>query len=128
MINFLLVFVGAGIGGVLRYGTGIMVVRLTGLAAFWSTAMINIVGSFFIGVLLALFTTRSGDWSSWQLLCVTGLLGGFTTFSAFSAETVNLFREGQALTASLYILVSVGMSLGAFWLGDFIAKITGITG
>ena len=106
------VALGGAIGAVLRYLTGLA------LAFPYGTLAVNIVGSFAIGVLWIAMAER-GPWSA---LLITGILGGFTTFSAFSLDTLRLVEGGRAPLAALYVLASVTLSLGACALGHSITK------
>ena len=103
---------GGAIGAVLRYLTGLA------LAFPFGTLAVNILGSFLIGVLWVALADR-GQWSP---LLITGILGGFTTFSAFSLDTLRLVDSGRAPMAAVYVLASVILSLGAVALGHAITK------
>lgn len=103
---------GGAIGAVLRYLTGLAI------AFPFGTLAVNIVGSFLIGVLWVALADRG----QWAPLLITGILGGFTTFSAFSLDTLRLVNEGRAPMAALYVLASVTLSLGAVALGHWITK------
>jgi CrcB protein len=107
-----LIALGGALGSVLRY------LMVAAVGAPWGTAAVNVIGSFAIGVLFVLLDTRVG----WQLFLMTGLLGGFTTFSAFSLDTIKLFEAGQPLEAALYVLGSVTLSLIAVALGVALAR------
>jgi CrcB protein len=107
-----LIALGGAIGSVLRY------LMVAAIGAPWGTAAVNVLGSFAIGVLFVLLDARTG----WQLFVMTGLLGGFTTFSAFSLDTLKLFEAGQPLQAALYVLGSVALSLIAVALGVALAR------
>jgi fluoride exporter len=103
---------GGAIGAVLRYLTGLAI------AFPFGTLAVNILGSFLIGVLWVALAERS----AWAPLLITGVLGGFTTFSAFSLDTLRLVESGRAPMAALYVLASVALSLGAVALGHLITK------
>lgn len=107
-----LIALGGAIGSVLRY----LVVLAIG--APLGTMAVNILGSFAIGVLFILLAPREG----WQVFLMTGLLGGFTTFSAFSLDTVKLIQAGHPLQAASYVLGSVALSLAAVALGVALAR------
>jgi CrcB protein len=107
-----LIALGGAIGSVLRY------LMVAAIGAPWGTAAVNVLGSFAIGVLFVLLDARTG----WQLFLMTGLLGGFTTFSAFSLDTIKLIEAGQPLQAALYVLGSVALSLIAVALGVALAR------
>jgi fluoride exporter len=102
-----LVALGGAFGAVLRY---LMVVAV---GAPLGTLAVNVVGSFAIGVLFVALGAREG----WQLFLMTGILGGFTTFSAFSLDTLKLIEAGQTLQAAAYVGGSVCLSLAAVALG-----------
>lgn len=108
--KLLLVFVGAGCGGVCRY----LLDRVIPQEAFpWGTLAVNVTGCFAIGLLYPLLADRE----PWRLLLAVGLLGGYTTFSAFSRETVSLLQAGRPGAAAGYVLLSVVISLAATWAG-----------
>ncbi len=119
MSAILLVFVGAGFGGVLRYLMNISVSRLVGYGFPFGTLFINILGSFLIGCVAGWLAFKAGEsWSQHaRLFMVTGILGGFTTFSAFSLETALLVERGEMGLAALYVVGSVGFSLAAVFGG-----------
>ncbi len=106
------VALGGAIGAVLRYLTGLA------LAFPFGTLAVNVVGSFLIGVLWVALADRG----AWAALLITGVLGGFTTFSAFSLDTLRLVETGRAPMAALYVLASVTLSLGAVALGHLLTK------
>jgi fluoride exporter len=106
------VAIGGAIGAVLRHLTGLA------LSFPFGTLAVNVVGSFAIGVLWVGLADR-GPWSP---LLVTGILGGFTTFSAFSLDTLRLVEAGRASAAGIYVLASVALSLAACALGTIITK------
>lgn len=111
----LLVFVGAGIGGVLRHGINLAAARL-GSGFPWGTMAINVVGSILMGLVTGWFALRGGPMQA-RLFIATGILGGFTTFSTFSLETFALFERGETGAALAYILVSVIVGVGGLALG-----------
>jgi CrcB protein len=107
------VALGGAVGATLRYVLGIGVVRLLGRTDFPVAILAaNVLGSFLIGLVVVLAARYSLTHLS--PLIVTGLLGGFTTFSSFSLEAVLLWERGAALQAALYVCLSVGLSIGAF--------------
>jgi fluoride exporter len=116
-----LVALGGAIGAALRYLTGIGVVRLFGHQEFpVAIITVNVVGSFLMGVFVVAAAQRGLTYLS--PFVMTGLLGGFTTFSAFSLETVNLIERGALGQASLYVTLSVGLSIGGMVLGLMAAR------
>ena len=106
MRQFLFVAFGGGLGSVLRYGLSQIVQTRVSTQFPFGTLAVNILGCFFIGVLYA-FAIRGGLSANSRLFLATGLCGGFTTFSAFSNETVTMLRDGQYLFAAMYILASI---------------------
>lgn len=113
MKAYLLVFIGAGIGGALRHGVNVGCARMCGTAFPWGTLTVNVVGSFIMGVLTAWLAFKAGEgWSQpLRLFLTTGILGGFTTFSAFSLDAVMLWERGQAGLAAAYVGASVLLSI-----------------
>jgi CrcB protein len=115
----LLVFLGAGLGGALRHGVNVACARACGTAFPWGTLAVNVVGSFAMGLLAAWLAFRAGaGWSQGaRLFLATGILGGFTTFSAFSLDAVLLWERGAALAALGYVAASVVLSIAGLVLG-----------
>jgi CrcB protein len=116
--NFLLVGLGGFAGAIARYALGGWILHLTLDAKFpWSTFAVNVLGCLAMGLLSGL--AERLEWLAPQarLLLITGLLGGFTTFSAFGLETVALLRRGEILLAASYALSSVLACVLALWIG-----------
>ncbi|MBC7758579.1 MAG: fluoride efflux transporter CrcB [Phormidesmis sp. FL-bin-119] len=114
----IILFIGLGsfIGGISRYLISLYF-HSKGFTAFpFGTLTINIVGCFLIGIIFGI-TDRSGLSNEWRLFLTTGILGGFTTFSAFSYESLALMRDGQSGAALLYVMCSVVFGLLATWGG-----------
>ncbi len=116
-MQVLLVALGGAAGSVARYSVGIAATRWLGLAFPWGTLAVNILGSLAIGVLAA----RTGADDATRLLLGVGFLGGFTTFSAFSLETMRLLEQ-QPAQAMLYVAASLLLGVGACWLGLFLGR------
>jgi CrcB protein len=113
---------GSFIGGVLRYLFS-QSIQSRFLSAFpFGTLAVNIIGCFLIGIVFGI-SERGNMPQEWRLFLATGLLGGFTTFSAFSNETVGLLREGQFFYAGAYIISSVALTLVATFLGFSMIKL-----
>lgn len=117
MYPSLIVFLGAGLGGVLRHQLNVLLPKLFGLHFPIATVVANVTGSFFMGLLVGYLAFKDGEmWTqSVRLFLTTGLLGGYTTFSTFSLDFLLLLERGQALNAALYVLVSVSLAfVGVF--------------
>ena len=112
--NFLLAGLGGGIGSMLRYGTSLL---LTSRYFPYATMAVNIVGSFIIGMVLGLSLKSEYFFTNWKLFLATGICGGFTTFSAFSAENMELLEEGKYSIAIVYISLSVILGIAAAVVG-----------
>ena len=117
MQGYLIVFVGGGIGAALRHGVNIASLRLFGLAYPWGTMIINIVGSLVMGLVAAWFALRGDASGPWRLFIATGILGGFTTFSAFSLDAGLLVERQQLAGAAFYVGLSVLGSIAGLFLG-----------
>lgn len=119
MIQTLLVFLGGGIGAASRHGINLAVGRLLGTGFPYSTMLINISGSFLMGLAAGWFAFRAGAELSQhaRLFLTTGILGGYTTFSAFSLDAALLWERGEAAGAAVYVLGSVVLSLLALFAG-----------
>jgi fluoride exporter len=117
--SFLIVFVGAGIGGALRHAVNLGCARACGIAFPWGTLAVNIVGSTIMGLLTGWLAFKAG--AAWgqpmRLFLTTGILGGFTTFSAFSLDAVLLFERGDGWVAAAYVAASVALSIGGLVAG-----------
>ena len=121
MIQTLLqVALGGAIGASARFLTNVAALRLLGGAFPWATLAVNIVGSFLMGV-LAVYLAGKGGMRAAPFL-MTGLLGGFTTFSAFSLDTLTLFERGEVGLAGLYVGASVTLSLAAIAVGVLVTR------
>jgi fluoride exporter len=123
MAGFLLVFLGAGLGGSLRHGVNLAALRLLGAGFPYGTLAVNVAGSLAMGLLAGWFALRAGPVAqAWRLFLATGVLGGFTTFSAFSLDAATLWERGEAAAALFYVLASVAASLGALFGGLALAR------
>lgn len=118
VLNTFLIFIGAGIGGVLRFWISTFAYSLFGRQFPYGTLVVNVTGCFLMGLLFVMLLERvDGTGPSLRSLLLIGLLGGYTTFSSFSIETLNLFENGAVLSAALNILLSVTLCIAATWLG-----------
>ena len=111
---------GGAIGASLRYLAGIAAVRLLGHGFPWGTLTVNILGSFLMGVIVVLLSHINGN--RFAPFLMTGVLGGFTTFSAFSLDAVTLYERGEMGAVALYVTVSVGLSIAALFIGATLAR------
>jgi len=116
------VFIGAGVGGTLRYVLGGWLTERWGSAFPWHTLAINVAGAFLLGVLMALSVERGIVSPEMRLLLGVGLLGGFTTFSTLSYESVALFQHGFMLQGAANILGSAVLGIGAAVVGLLVGR------
>jgi len=120
--KILLVALGGGIGAVTRYLASDWADQRFGSEFPYGTLIVNLAGCFVIGLFMQLVTDRIIVNPYWRLLITVGFLGGLTTFSSFSYETITLINEGALLYAAYNILISVAAGLLATWLGIAIAR------
>jgi len=126
MLAYLWVAIGGAVGSMARFGVGNFVSEKTGESFPWGTLVVNVSGSFVIGVLGAL-TSSEGKMTSQSRvfatqLLITGVCGGYTTFSSFSLQTLKLLRENQWFYAGGNILLSVVLCMIAVWLGYLVGS------
>jgi len=114
---YLIVFLGAGIGGALRHGVNVGAVRLLGYNFPFGTLIVNVVGSVMMGLFAGYFAFRPGIAQHMRLFLTTGILGGFTTFSAFSLDTALLIERHSFGLAAGYAVGSVAASVSALFFG-----------
>lgn len=118
MPSILLVMAGGAIGAALRFLLGRFTLHQFGPGFPWGTLGANLIGGLAMGVLVGLLARFGGNWAEgWRLFIGIGLLGGFTTFSAFSLEAVNMIERGEIGIAASYALVSVLGSVAALFVG-----------
>jgi CrcB protein len=122
-MNLLLVFLGGGFGAICRYLFGIGVVRLSSPThGPLATLMINVLGSFLMGVLIGSMARLSGVTDRWRLLLGIGVLGGFTTFSSFSLESVLMIERRAYALAAAYVVGSVLLGLTGLMVGLLVMR------
>ncbi len=114
------VAIGGAIGSMLRYLTNVGVMHFIGPGFPWGTVIVNILGSFVMGVLVVVLAHRGG--MRLAPLLMTGVLGGFTTFSAFSLDALTIYERGQIGVALAYVAGSVGLSLAAILAGVLLTR------
>jgi len=121
LLKPVLVFVGSGAGGLLRYALGGLIQTWWGPAFPMGTMLVNISGCFAMGFLAAALGGQVPLREEYRLVLLVGVLGGYTTFSSFGRETIVLMEEGAWVRAGAYVLVSVLVGLVAVWLGGVLA-------
>ncbi len=123
MSTIFFIFIGAGLGGVLRYGISNSVYLLFDQRFPFGTLIVNVSGCFLMGLLFVLLLNRFHQMGSeLKALLLVGMLGGYTTFSSFSIETINLFENGEGVSAILNIFLSIGACLVATWIGVVLGR------
>ncbi|WP_040489461.1 fluoride efflux transporter CrcB [Fulvimarina pelagi] len=123
MTNLLIVMAGGGLGAGLRHLSGLAALHLLGPGFPWGTAFVNVSGSFLMGVLVELLARKLGMTEQWRLFLATGFLGGFTTFSSFSVDAVNLIDRGATGLAFLYVTGSVVLGIAGLFAGLAAARV-----
>ena len=116
-MGFLIVFLGGGLGAALRHGVNLLSARLLGTGFNYATLFENVSGSVVMGLLVGYFAFKGGVPQHWRLFLTTGILGGYTTFSAFSLDTVLLYERGETALAAFYVLASVGFAVSGLFAG-----------
>jgi CrcB protein len=114
---YLIVFIGAGIGGALRHGVNVGATRLFGLGIPYGTLIVNVSGSFLMGLFAGYFSYRAGVPQHMRLFLTTGILGGFTTFSTFSLDAAVLIERHSYAAAAAYMIGSVAAALVGLFFG-----------
>jgi CrcB protein len=119
---YLLVFLGGGLGAALRHGVNVGAARLLGIAFPYGTLTVNIAGSLLMGLLVAYLAFKGDASQHWRLFIATGVLGGFTTFSAFSLDVAVLYERGAVGLALGYVVISVALSIAALFAGLLLVR------
>jgi CrcB protein len=122
-MNYFIVFLGAGVGGAGRHGVNILAARLFGTGFPLGTLAVNVIGCMAMGLLAGYFAFRGHLPQEVRLLLTTGVLGGFTTFSAFALDATLLWERGNAGLALAYVAANVLLSLAAVVAGLFLARL-----
>lgn len=120
---YLIVFIGAGIGGALRHGVNVGAARLFGLTFPYGTLIVNVFGSFVMGLFAGYFVVRPGTPQHVRLFLTTGILGGFTTFSSFSLDTALLVERHAYWLAAAYVAGSLVAGIVALFAGMSVFRI-----
>ncbi len=116
-MDFLIVFLGGGLGAALRHGVNLASARLLGVAFPYATIIENVSGSLAMGLLAAYFAFKGDASQHWRLFMTTGILGGYTTFSAFSLDVALLYERGEFSLAAVYVVASVLLTIGGLFAG-----------
>lgn len=124
-MNYLIVFLGGGIGAALRHGFNLGFARILGTGFPYATLWENVTGSLVMGLLVGWFALKGGVPQHWQLFLTTGVLGGYTTFSAFSLDAAVLYERGAIGLAALYVALSVVLSIAGLFAGMAVVRAVG---
>lgn len=122
MTQIILIGIGGGLGSILRYLTSVYVAKYIPSAFPLGTFAVNVIGCLIIGLLIGFFEQQQVADSNLKFLFITGFCGGYTTFSAFALENINLFQAGNPVTALFYIGTSILTCLFAVWGGIILTK------
>lgn len=122
MNTVIAVAIGGAVGSVLRHGVNHAAARWIGIGFPWGTFAVNVVGCFLMGIVATAFAQRAGLPPEWRALLATGLLGGLTTFSAFSLDLAQLLSQGFFARAALYFAATLLLAMLGFYLGASITK------
>ena len=123
MTVWLAVAVGGAIGSMLRYGIGQLTTNVLGTTPVLATFTVNVSGSFLLGIFYALCNDRLVTSIELRVLIGVGLIGGYTTFSTFSFETIRLIESGESIKAIANIIANLSFGIGAAYLGILMGKI-----
>jgi len=115
MQSYVLVFVGGGLGASLRHFINVVCAKCIGMSFPWGTFIINITGSLVMGLIAGYLAFKGEASQPWRLFVMTGILGGYTTFSAFSLDAATLYERGALGLAAAYVLGSVVLSIAALF-------------
>jgi fluoride exporter len=117
LMGYLLVFLGGGLGAALRHGMNLGMARLLGTAFPYGTLIVNVSGSLIMGLIAGYFAFKGDASQNWRLFLTTGILGGYTTFSAFSLDVALLWERHELGLAALYVGSSVILSIAGLFAG-----------
>ena len=116
-MSYILVFVGGGLGATLRHLINLLCARGMPPGFPWGTFIINITGSTVMGLIAGYLAFKGDAGQPWRLFLMTGILGGYTTFSAYSLDAALLYERGELLLAGLYVVGSVVLSIAGLFAG-----------
>src|SRR4029078_706132 len=128
MMSYLWVFVGGGLGASLRHLVNLICARCIGTGFPWGTCSINISGSSVMGLIAGSLAFKGEASQPWRLFVMTGILGGYTTFSAFSLDTALLYERGELGLAAAYVLGSVVLSIAGLFAGLALVRHLSLSG
>jgi CrcB protein len=121
-MGYLIVFLGGGTGAALRHGMNLAAARALGTAFPYGTLIINVTGSLLMGLIAGYFALKGDASQHWRLFLTTGILGGYTTFSAFSLDAALLYERGEVGLSALYVVASVVVSIVGLFAGLAIVR------
>ena len=121
-MSYLIVFFGGGLGAALRHAINVGCARACGIAFPYGTFVINITGSLVMGLIAGYLALRGEAAQEWRLFLMTGILGGYTTFSAFSLDAATLYQRGELGLAAFYVIGSVALSIAGLFAGLAIVR------
>lgn len=116
-MNYVLVFVGGGLGATLRHVINVSCARCLGTGFPYGTFIINITGSLVMGLIAGYLAFKGEAAQPWRLFVMTGILGGYTTFSAFSLDAALMYERGEIGLAALYVIGSVALAIAGLFAG-----------
>jgi len=116
-VSYILVFVGGGLGATLRHLINIICARCIAPGFPWGTFIVNVTGSTVMGLIAGYLAFKGEATQPWRLFLMTGILGGYTTFSAYSLDAALLYERGELLLAALYVVGSVVLSIAGLFAG-----------
>ena len=121
-MGYAIVFLGGGLGAALRHGINLGAARWLGAGFPYGTLIVNVTGSLIMGLIAGYFAFKGDASQNWRLFLTTGILGGYTTFSAFSLDAALLYERGETSLAAIYVLASVGLSIAGLFAGLAMAR------
>jgi len=122
LLKYAMVGIGGCLGSILRFWLGSYIGGKLGTRFPYGTLVINVSGSFLLGIVFALLTARASWSPNWRYLLLIGFIGGYTTFSSFEFETLRMIQDGQTGLGLLYVATSVAIGFVAVWGGMIAGK------
>ena len=121
-MGYAIVFLGGGLGAALRHGINLGAARWLGAGFPYGTLIVNVTGSLIMGLIAGYFAFKGDASQNWRLFLTTGILGGYTTFSAFSLDAALLYERGAVAMAAIYVVASVALSILGLFAGLWLAR------